>query len=109
MDDIKTIQNDSNAAKTVALDHLGVIAARLRSSTLKFRPNSAIEGQDGGGFLRPLEEVAVHHVFAFSLLNLVESRFCLTRMASNSKGLSLCSAVLLLIYANDHQKTKRMM
>jgi hypothetical protein len=57
LDDVKTIQNDSNAAKTIALDHLGVIAARLRTSTLKFKPNSAIEGQGDGGFLKPLEEV----------------------------------------------------
>jgi cohesin loading factor subunit SCC2 len=28
---------DNNAAKTVALDHLGVIAARLTTSSLKFR------------------------------------------------------------------------
>ncbi|TFK52693.1 hypothetical protein OE88DRAFT_1628274 [Heliocybe sulcata] len=38
LDDIKTSsQNENNAAKTMALDHLGVIAARLRSSMLKYR------------------------------------------------------------------------
>jgi hypothetical protein len=30
LDDIKTTQTDSNAAKT--MDHLGVIAARIRSN-----------------------------------------------------------------------------
>ncbi|KAJ7903762.1 hypothetical protein B0H14DRAFT_2666173 [Mycena olivaceomarginata] len=38
LDDVKTTQTDSNAAKTMALDHLGVIAARIRSSMLKFQP-----------------------------------------------------------------------
>ena len=41
LDDVKTTnQNDNNAAKILGLDHLGVIAARLRSSALKFSPNS---------------------------------------------------------------------
>ncbi|KAI0078215.1 ARM repeat-containing protein [Panus rudis PR-1116 ss-1] len=36
LDDIKTApQNDNNAAKTIALDHLGVIAARIRACMLK--------------------------------------------------------------------------
>ncbi|KAF9235171.1 hypothetical protein BU15DRAFT_51679 [Melanogaster broomeanus] len=36
LDDVKTsVQIDSNAAKAIALDHLGVIAARLRTSSLK--------------------------------------------------------------------------
>lgn len=30
-------QADSNAAKTIALDHLGVIAAKIRTATLKFQ------------------------------------------------------------------------
>jgi len=55
LDDVKTVQTDSNAAKTIALDHLGVIAAHLRASTLKFRPNEPIE--EGHDSLRPLEEV----------------------------------------------------
>ncbi|KAI0051083.1 hypothetical protein FA95DRAFT_1554896 [Auriscalpium vulgare] len=50
LDDVKNAtQADSNAAKTIALDHLGVIAARLRSSTLKFT------SKDGG--LKPLDEI----------------------------------------------------
>ncbi|KAF8208426.1 hypothetical protein K438DRAFT_2012502 [Mycena galopus ATCC 62051] len=42
LDDVKTTQGtatDSNAAKTMALDHLGVIAARIRTSMLKFQPS----------------------------------------------------------------------
>lgn len=30
-------KTDSNAAKAMALDHLGVIAAKIRTSTLKFQ------------------------------------------------------------------------
>ncbi|OAX39889.1 hypothetical protein K503DRAFT_738603 [Rhizopogon vinicolor AM-OR11-026] len=50
LDDIKTnTQTDTNAAKSIALDHLGVIAARIRSSSLKVN-------QDKQG-LHPLDEV----------------------------------------------------
>ncbi|KAF9806781.1 hypothetical protein IEO21_08541 [Rhodonia placenta] len=49
LDDVKTTnQNDNNAIKTIALDHLGVIAAHLRSTLLKFRDEKA---------LKPLDEV----------------------------------------------------
>ncbi|KAG2340137.1 hypothetical protein BDR05DRAFT_553803 [Suillus weaverae] len=38
LDDVKTsTQTDTNAAKSIALDHLGVIAARIRSSSLKVK------------------------------------------------------------------------
>lgn len=53
LDDIKTSQNENNAAKTMALDHLGVIAARLRSSALKYR---RVEDRKAMG-LRPLDEI----------------------------------------------------
>ncbi|RPD54662.1 hypothetical protein L226DRAFT_613702 [Lentinus tigrinus ALCF2SS1-7] len=52
LDDIKsTSQNDNNAVKTLALDHLGVIAAHLRTSTLRFKrdPEDSI--------LLPLDEI----------------------------------------------------
>jgi cohesin loading factor subunit SCC2 len=55
LDDVKSSsQTDNNAAKTMALDHLGVIAARIRSSMLK-----ATRSADGDGFigLKPLDEV----------------------------------------------------
>ncbi|KAI6027546.1 hypothetical protein BKA83DRAFT_4230505 [Pisolithus microcarpus] len=52
LDDVKTSQQtDTNAAKTIALDHLGVIAARLRTSALRVR-------QRGGKHpVLPLDEV----------------------------------------------------
>ena len=55
LDDVKSSsQTDNNAAKTIALDHLGVIAARIRSSMLK-----AKQGADNDAFagLKPLDEV----------------------------------------------------
>ncbi|KAK1217276.1 Sister chromatid cohesion protein 2 [Marasmius sp. AFHP31] len=42
LDDVKSNNSDNNAAKTMALDHLGVIAAKIRSSYLKFQ-----EGKGG--------------------------------------------------------------
>ncbi|TFY83179.1 hypothetical protein EWM64_g834 [Hericium alpestre] len=55
LDDIKHTthnakDNDNNAARNIALDHLGIIAARLRGSMLKFQGN-------GESALRPLDEV----------------------------------------------------
>ncbi|KAG9017932.1 Sister chromatid cohesion protein 2 [Tulasnella sp. 427] len=44
LDDVKTstaAANDSNGAKSMALDHLGVIGARLRSTQIKFKQQSA--------------------------------------------------------------------
>lgn len=55
LDDVKSSnQTDNNAAKTMALDHLGVIAARIRSSMLRVK-----QGADHDGFvgLKPLDEV----------------------------------------------------
>ncbi|KAJ6620718.1 hypothetical protein B0H10DRAFT_1911606 [Mycena sp. CBHHK59/15] len=55
LDDVKTTQVDNNAAKTMALDHLGVIAARIRSSMLKFQTNGADAPKIKP--LKPLEEI----------------------------------------------------
>jgi cohesin loading factor subunit SCC2 len=45
LDDVKAVnQSENNAARTIALDHLGTIAARIRASTLKFEKAS----KDGG-------------------------------------------------------------
>ncbi|KAJ7070155.1 hypothetical protein C8F01DRAFT_1364201 [Mycena amicta] len=54
LDDIKTAQADNNAVKTMALDHLGVIAARIRTSVLKCQgePTSKIKT------LKPLDDLA---------------------------------------------------
>ena len=51
LDDVKSAQNDNNAVKTLALDHLGVIAAHLRTSMLKFKRDS------DDAVLSPLDEV----------------------------------------------------
>ncbi|KIK80090.1 hypothetical protein PAXRUDRAFT_833727 [Paxillus rubicundulus Ve08.2h10] len=51
LDDVKTsVQIDTNAAKAIALDHLGTIAARLRTSSLKARQRSRKQ-------LVPLDEI----------------------------------------------------
>ncbi|KAG8956027.1 Sister chromatid cohesion protein 2 [Tulasnella sp. 424] len=44
LDDVKTstaAANDSNGAKSMALDHLGVIGARLRSTQIKFKQQAS--------------------------------------------------------------------
>ncbi|KAI0366939.1 hypothetical protein BV20DRAFT_951369 [Pilatotrama ljubarskyi] len=51
LDDVKSAQNDNNAVKTLALDHLGVIASHLRTSMLKFKRDS----EDSA--LCPLDEI----------------------------------------------------
>ncbi|KAJ7465273.1 hypothetical protein FB451DRAFT_1263153 [Mycena latifolia] len=56
LDDVKTTQTDSNAAKTMALDHLGVIAARIRSSMLKFQPGTG-DSAPKIKPLKPLDEI----------------------------------------------------
>ncbi|KZP26313.1 hypothetical protein FIBSPDRAFT_1040859 [Athelia psychrophila] len=58
LDDVKTSQVENNAAKTMALDHLGIIAARMRSTTLKFKSGTA-EGvlTPESASLRPLDEI----------------------------------------------------
>ncbi|KAI9448916.1 sister chromatid cohesion C-terminus-domain-containing protein [Russula earlei] len=55
LDDVKSSsQTDNNAAKTIALDHLGVIAARIRSSMLRSKQGT---GGDGSVGLKTLDEV----------------------------------------------------
>jgi cohesin loading factor subunit SCC2 len=57
LDDVKSSnQAENNAAKTIALDHLGVIAARIRSSTLKFK-RADIALSINSSSLKPLDEV----------------------------------------------------
>ncbi|KAI0629898.1 hypothetical protein C8Q77DRAFT_1139118 [Trametes polyzona] len=52
LDDVKSsAQSENNAVKTLALDHLGVIAAHIRTSLLKFKR----ESEDTA--LRPLDEI----------------------------------------------------
>ncbi|KAF5337499.1 hypothetical protein D9758_013605 [Tetrapyrgos nigripes] len=57
LDDVKTSQkeSDNNAAKTIALDHLGIIAARIRSTLLKVQQEH--EDSRGKKLLKPMEEI----------------------------------------------------
>ncbi|KAI0350346.1 hypothetical protein OH77DRAFT_1593607 [Trametes cingulata] len=67
LDDIKSsAQNDNNAVKTLALDHLGVIAAHLRTSMLKYKRDS------DDSALCPLDEV-LSSLDAAKLERLVEA------------------------------------
>lgn len=69
LDDVKSSsQADNNAAKTIALDHLGVIAARIRSSMLK-----AKEGADSDAFvgLKPLDEVLPPSLHPFHIFIII--------------------------------------
>ncbi|KAF8636245.1 hypothetical protein AX17_003730 [Amanita inopinata Kibby_2008] len=83
LDDIKSSSQSesSNAAKTIALDHLGVVAARIRSSMLKvqqYRPVSqSKEGsrdtsKSKSSSLKPLDEI-VSNVDVNSLERLLAS------------------------------------
>ncbi|KAK7023031.1 sister chromatid cohesion protein [Favolaschia claudopus] len=56
LEDVKTSQADTNAAKTIALDHLGVIAARIRSSQLKFKA-AAEDAAPKSKPLKSMEEI----------------------------------------------------
>ncbi|KAG6919647.1 hypothetical protein DXG01_003511 [Tephrocybe rancida] len=58
LDDIKTTQTDNNAAKTIALDHLGVIAARIRLSMLKVQNTDSDSGPKYKT-LKPLDEARI--------------------------------------------------
>jgi cohesin loading factor subunit SCC2 len=81
LDDVKSSsQTDNNAAKTMALDHLGVIAARIRSSMLKAM------GTGGDGFLglKTIDEVRLTPVRLFVYLSLCRS--CLARPSNISTG-----------------------
>ena len=69
-------QTDSNAAKTIALDHLGVIAARIRSSTLKVQ-RLADENNNGKKALWPLDDGSICALSQFlCLLIRLMTRYC---------------------------------
>ncbi|KAF7296629.1 Sister chromatid cohesion protein [Mycena chlorophos] len=53
LDDVRTAQTNNNAVKTMALDHLGVIAAQIRKSVLKCRGDGSKKK-----VLKPLDELA---------------------------------------------------
>jgi cohesin loading factor subunit SCC2 len=52
LDDVKSSNSQqsesSNAAKTIALDHLGVVAARIRTSMLNVQHHHSSTKSDGG-------------------------------------------------------------
>ena len=75
LDDIKTnSQTDSNAAKTMALDHLGVIAARIRTSVLKVQRDPP--SKKG---LRPLDDASFEILYFSSETHIVPSVDCWKR------------------------------
>ncbi|KZT11764.1 uncharacterized protein LAESUDRAFT_733751 [Laetiporus sulphureus 93-53] len=81
LDDVKTTnQNDGNAMKMMALDHLGVIAARLRSTMLKFQDNS---DEIATNRLRPLDEAQI-------LANISMKQFQKLASAHNDLASHLC-------------------
>ncbi|KAL0563317.1 Sister chromatid cohesion protein 2, partial [Marasmius crinis-equi] len=57
LDDVKTNHSDNNAAKTMALDHLGVIAAKIRSSYLKFQEGKSGDEKAKSRILKTLDEI----------------------------------------------------
>lgn len=70
LDDVRSNnQADSNAAKTIALDHLGVIAARIRGSALKVQQDNISSGTKPRA-LKPLDEVNHVHISYICLLSL---------------------------------------
>ncbi len=74
LDDVKSSsQTDNNAAKTMALDHLGVIAARMRSSMLRAKQGADEYGVVG---LKPLDEVLSASLGSFHALT-----FCVGRVS----------------------------
>lgn len=73
-----SVQIDTNAAKAIALDHLGVIAARLRSSAIKVRQRS------GKNPLIALDEVRIPY-FEIIGLTVRYPRFFQQRMCKISK------------------------
>jgi cohesin loading factor subunit SCC2 len=53
-------QVDSNAAKTIALDHLGVIAAKIRTSVPKFQGKVKEEDEKKVRVLESMDEVSLY-------------------------------------------------
>ena len=73
-----SVQIDTNAAKAIALDHLGVIAARLRSSAIKVRQRTDNHP------LVPLDEVIIPSLESIGLM-VILPRFFQRRICRISK------------------------
>lgn len=97
-------QTDNNAAKTMALDHLGVIAARIRSSMLR-----AKQGADDDGFvgLKPLDEVLSSSLGPFHALILCV-RSCLARALNISSDWQPYTKIWQRIWRSGRPKTRLM-
>ena len=58
LDDVKSShKEESNAAKAIALEHLGVIAARIRAGMLKWKASNA-----QGASLKSWDEVRLRNI-----------------------------------------------
>ncbi|THG98726.1 hypothetical protein EW145_g7376 [Phellinidium pouzarii] len=57
LDDVKSSNNDNNASKAMALDHLGVIAGRLRANMLKWGKISSEEYPGSDSPLQTIDEI----------------------------------------------------
>jgi hypothetical protein len=69
LDDIKTSnQAENNAAKTIALDHLGVIAARIQSNILKFKQSGVDGNRPSSASLKPLDDVSCTSLIGTDLI-----------------------------------------
>lgn len=64
LDDVKSAtQNDNNASKAMALDHLGVIAGRLRANMMKFgRTRLDVRPLRAEASLRTVDEVSTANI-----------------------------------------------
>jgi hypothetical protein len=64
LDDVKSVTNtDTNALRSIALDHLGVIGAKLKSSILRYKKTGDTESSGVG--LKPLDEVISSYFHPF--------------------------------------------
>ncbi|KAL5482593.1 SCC2 [Sanghuangporus weigelae] len=58
LDDVKSSNNDNNASKALALDHLGIIAARLRANALKWsKPDNDASTNAGVMAIKSLDDL----------------------------------------------------
>ncbi|KAL4249287.1 Sister chromatid cohesion protein [Abortiporus biennis] len=92
-------QNDNNAAKTMALDHLGVIAARLRTTHLKFQGNP--------NRLRSMEQVSNSHDIKFFNRLSVAHEDVLSHLSKKSAEDQACASARELAAVNwGHELAK---
>lgn len=67
LEDLKSASNnDNNAAKATALDHLGLIAGRLRANNLKWNRHVGHVDMVAESSLQSVEEVGINSVFTMT-------------------------------------------